>query len=248
MNALARVSSMLGEGRELHQLEKDIHTIRPFTQGLAHYDVWARTAFYDTVVASRLYNRLVWGTSPADYAAFEALAVRSRPTGWMLDAGCGSLVFTTRVFAPASDRPVVLMDHSLRMLRRARARLERACGRVPEHLVLLLGDILDLPFRDGQFSTVSLPGVIHAFPDPAVPVRHLHRVLAPDGSLFLTSLVLAPGRALANRYLREMHRGGEIARPRSTSELAQHLAAATGPNRWTHTTQGNMSYFRTDAR
>lgn len=39
------------------------------------YDRGAAT--YDAMVSSRLYNRLAWGTDPADYAAFACDAVES---------------------------------------------------------------------------------------------------------------------------------------------------------------------------
>ena len=232
----------------MRQVDRDIVSVLPKGMPGSQYDVWARVVFYDHVVASRLYNRVVWGTTPDDYAALDARALGTRPTGWALNAGCGSLVFTASVFAHKTGRPVVLLDRSLRMLRRARRRLDRLCGRVPGHLVLCQGDMFDLPFKTSAFATVSCPAVIHGFDDPAQAVRQLVRVLAPGGNLFLTSLVTVPGRRFANRYLRQMHRGGEIAAPRSATDVAEQLKAVDGLVHLTHAAIGSMAYFTAEAR
>ena len=184
-----------------------------------------------------------WGTTPADYVAFEQRALESDTDGWMLDAACGSLVFTDDLFARHQSRRVVLLDHSIRMLRRARRRLEVVCGRVPDSLVLLQADIVDLPFKSGTFTTVSLPAVLHAFDDPVVPVSQLRRVLAADGTMYITSLVNVPGRAFANAYLRGMHRGGQIAAPRSVEEVARRLRAVDGLPDLHHWAKGSMGFF-----
>ena len=107
--------------------------------------------------------------------------------------------------------------------------------------------MFDLPFKTATFTTVSCPAVIHAFEDPAQAARQLARVLVPRGTLFLTSLVTVPGRGFANRYLREMHRGGEIAAPRSVAEIAESLKAINGLINLEHTAIGSMGYFTADA-
>jgi SAM-dependent methyltransferase len=85
----------------------------------AAYD--RRAALYDHLVASRLYNRLLWGASPAAYAGFAARALGSGD-GRLLDVACGSLVFTADAYRH-SARPVVLVDRSSAMLQRAARRL-----------------------------------------------------------------------------------------------------------------------------
>ena len=178
---MSRLESLLRTGVHLKEIDRDIVSVLPTETGRAQYDVWARAVFYDQVVASRFYNRVVWGATPDAYVAFEKRALGSRPSGWVLDAGCGSLVFMAGVFAQDTGRSVVLLDRSLRMLRRARHRLDRLCGQVPEHVVLVQGDMFDLPFKTATFTTVSCPAVIHAFEDPAQAARQLVHVLAPGG-------------------------------------------------------------------
>jgi hypothetical protein len=62
-------------------------------------------AWYDRVVGNRLYNRLVWSTSPRAYAEFAATAVASA-SGPLLDVGCGTAVFTADSYGDAR-RPIV---------------------------------------------------------------------------------------------------------------------------------------------
>lgn len=142
--------------------------------------------FYDHVVASRLYNRAVWGTTPDDYAAFDERALGTR----------------------------------------ARRRLDRLCGPVPEHLVLCQGDVFDLPFETSAFATVSCSAVIHGFDDPAQAVRQLIRVLAPGGNLFLTSLVTVPGRPLEHDHEQAVwpHGDGGHAAGRNRLGAVSHFA------------------------
>ncbi len=47
---------------------------------------------YDRVIGSPLYNRLIWRTRTADHTAFAAEAVAAGDG--LLDAGCGTAIFT----------------------------------------------------------------------------------------------------------------------------------------------------------
>ena len=92
----------------------------------APYD--RKAAVYDRVVGARAYNRVIWGTSTTAYRKFASEALASG-TGPMLDAGCGSAVFTAGVYRRAS-RPLVLVDRSIGMLVRAHGALGGAYLRV----------------------------------------------------------------------------------------------------------------------
>ena len=89
-------------------------------RGSPSYDNRARAWFYDSVIATEWYNRTVWGTSRDRYREFEERALRSS-SGWFLNAGCGSLVFTHAAFATQTDRPGAPMP--VEMFR------ARTCGR-----------------------------------------------------------------------------------------------------------------------
>ena len=120
MGRLEKIKEVLSEGSTIRLVEDHIYSALPDARHRHLYD--RRAAAYDSVVGTGLYNRVMWGTSPLDYIAFAGEAVISDPAGRMLDAGCGSLLFTARAYL-AADRQIIAFDQSLQMLRRARARL-----------------------------------------------------------------------------------------------------------------------------
>jgi hypothetical protein len=137
MNRAEQLKELLTEGCEIRLIEDHIYPALPEASSRHFYD--RRATAYDSVVGTRLYNRIMWGTSPLDYVAFAREAIMSNPGERMVDAGCGSLLFTAQLYI-ASDRQIVAFDQSLRMLQRARARLIELSGSVPEHIVLLQWD------------------------------------------------------------------------------------------------------------
>lgn len=181
----------------------------------SRYDRQART--YDLVIGNRLYNRLVWGTSIASYAAFAAAAAADTD-GPLLDVGCGTAVFTADSYR-RTDRPLILVDRSVGMLARAAKRLAGV-----HRIAFVQADLFDLPFHRGTFTTVSCHGLLHLFDNPDQVLRILRSQMASGGSLYATSLVAETSNA--TRMLRLLHRTGEAADPRRTSDLSM-LARAT---------------------
>jgi ubiquinone/menaquinone biosynthesis C-methylase UbiE len=125
--------------------------------GEAPYDRHAQ--LYDRLIGAPLYNRLVWRARVADYAAFAEEAVADGD-GPLLDAGCGTAVFSAGAY-PAAGRPLVLADRSRGMLDRAAERIGHG-----EHVWYVQADLFDLPFVDGAFATVACHAVIHVLDDP----------------------------------------------------------------------------------
>lgn len=201
----------------------------------ARYD--GRAALYDRVVGNAIYNRIVWGARVADYRRFAAEAVES-DRGPLLDAGCGSCVFTADAYRAAA-RPIVLVDRSIGMLQAARDRLS-AGGDLPPHVALLQADLFDLPFRAGTFSTVLSMGMLHLFDDVAGLAERLAPLLAAGGRCFATSLV--DDRAIGRAVLRRLHRAGEVVAPRSADAVGQALSSAFARVRSAR--GGSMAYFR----
>ena len=181
-----------------------------------------KAGYYDLVIGNPVYNRIMWGYSIKEFGSFCDAALRSSSEGWVLDAGCGSLVFTAGSYAAYSDRPAVLMDRSAGMLVAAKARLSKAAGRLPQNVVFLQGDILALPFRPKSFETVISMNVIHILDDARGALSELDRVRAAGGSLSVSSLV--SGRKLGNTYLALLHRAGGVASPRGAAELLELCA------------------------
>ena len=210
MYAGLELESLLAPDRTLRPARATVVSALPAGDEGARYD--RRAAAYDRLIASRLYNRLAWGTSPSRYAAFAAEAVAAG-SGRLLDAGCGTATFTAAAYRGAC-RPLVLIDRSLDMLERAAQRLADAPA------AFVQADLLDLPFSAGRFSCVACFGVLHLLDDPWAALAALRDQLAPGGQLFASMLVA--DRAVGHAYLDALHRAGEVAQPRR----AEHLAGA----------------------
>src|SRR5438270_771880 len=137
-------------GRVPREIDREIFDLSPAI-GNAHYDRIAR--LYDAALGTKTYNRALWSTTPDLYRAFAARVFASRASGPHVELGCGSLLFTSHVYARDSGRPAILIDQSVEMLRRARARLERAEGTFPRHVVLARGDVRTLDVAPGFAAT-----------------------------------------------------------------------------------------------
>ena len=237
MNHSEQLNDVLAEGCIIRRIEDDIYSALPDPPHNHLYD--RRAAAYDSVVSTWLYNRLMWGTSPLDYVAFAREAVVSRPAGRILDAGCGSLLFTAQVYL-ASDRQVIAFDQSLRMLKRARARLIELAGCVPERIVLLQADLSNLVFRPEKFQTLLCMNVLHQFAGAAELIPKLKALLANGGQLYLTSLV-SNGRYIGDRWLGALYKTGEFVRPRTGMELNKLLDDSLGEE-VSYGMKGNMAF------
>jgi SAM-dependent methyltransferase len=231
------LDDVMADGRPVRQLDERLFSVLP--EGTAGHAYDGRARAYDRMIGSRLYNRIAWGSSPGHYRRFARRAVESAPGGWFLDAGCGTLLLTADAYLAAPTRPIVVLDQSLGMLKRARERVLGGGKRLPPHIVFLQGDLLDLPFRPGAYRTVMSMGMLHLFADAGPLAASLESLLLPDGGLFLTSLV-ENGR-LGDRYLRLLHRQGEVAKPRTAAALEAQLRAAIR-RRVDYAVTGNMAY------
>ena len=144
-----------------------------------------------------------------------------------MDAAGGSLLFTADLYVEARVRPILVLDQSLAMLTRARDRLIARAGQVPEHIVLVQGDLRDLSaFRSASFGTIVSLNVLHHIEDAGALFGNLAALLPqPGGRLYLTSLVTT-GR-WSDRYLEALHRNGIVVRPRTEREVALLLGEAS---------------------
>jgi SAM-dependent methyltransferase len=225
------VDPLLATGRTAEPAAAGVLSALPAADRGAPYDRHA--ARYDRLIGSPLYNRLFWGASPRDYAAFaeEALAAGDGP---FLDAGCGTAVFTAEAYRRAA-RPLVLTDLSLGMLTRARDRLEGAPA------TLVQADLLDLPFAPGGFETVACFAMLHVLPDPWAALAALRPHVAPGGRLFASMLV--DDRGVGRAWLRVLKRAGEVGPARSATELAEAAREVFGPSVEVGRT-GSMAWLR----
>lgn len=240
MSTLDRLKQVITPGRSIELLDEGIYTVLGSAPQKHQYDQGA--AIYDFLVSSRLYNRIIWGTSPESHMAFARQAVQSAQSSLLLDAGCGSLVFTAPAYL-ASERPVIACDQSLDMLRRARRRLLKLGGAAPEQVVLLQADLRELPFRNDSFQTILCMNVLHHVADGGSLIRGLNVLLAEGGQLYLTSLV-KNNRVLGDGYLNLLHKQGWIVRPRTSIEVTRLLEDSLTA-RIDYRLDGNMAYATT---
>jgi ubiquinone/menaquinone biosynthesis C-methylase UbiE len=230
------LADLVLEDVSLRLVEPHLYTVYPEASATQTYDKMA--VFYDLVMGNRFYNRIMWGYRTADYGPFCEKALKSSSDGWVLDAGCGSLVFTAGTYANYSERPVVLLDRSIEMLRAAKSRLVRLTGGVPSNMVFLHGDALDLPFRPGTFRTVLCMNLIHVLEDANSAALGLKRVTADEGTLSITTLVA--NNRFGDGYLNMLSQRGLIV-PRTADQVSEIFDALNMPA--TYHVNGNMMYL-----
>ena len=238
-SAAEELKEVVADDYSVRLIEEDIYSVLPDASVLHHYD--KRATLYDAFVSTRLYNLIMWGTSPSEYVQFARQALDSSSDGILLDAGCGSMLFT----APAhvsSNRRIVAFDQSLAMLRRARQRLRKLAGCFPEHIRLLQADLNDLPFRRKSFRTILCLNVLHQFADAAILLAGFNEILS-DGNLYLTSLV-STNRTIGDWYIEALYRTGEFVRPRNEQEL-RDLFTHAFDQRMSYREKGNMAFVTT---
>lgn len=205
----------------------------------AQYDSIGAT--YDFVGGLDVYHRACWGVSTSKYRAFAERAVSRCGDGVLLDAGCGSMLFTAHAHR-ANDRGALIgMDASLKMLRVARVRLNQRDEKM-ERAVLFSANLLRSPFRSGAFDVVLCLHVAHVLEDLAGLVTELQRVLRPGGALFLTSVILVDH--WRDRYLRALARRGIMSAPRRQSQLLDALRIQFGAEGASEVV-GNMLFVQT---
>lgn len=240
MDEVNKLKEVLAENRTARLVEDGIYSV--FPDAASNHDYDRKAPIYDFFVSTRLYNSVMWGSSPLAYRAFARQAIDSTRNGRVLDAACGSMLFTAPVYGE-SQREIIAFDQSLAMLRRARKRLIRLYGRVPGHIQLLQADVSDLPFRPASFETVICMNVLHHIENAKDLIASFSMMLARDGHLYLTSLG-SNDRFIGDRYLNALHATGEVVRPRSNPELKQMLEEVLKPA-VSYRTDGNMVFAST---
>jgi ubiquinone/menaquinone biosynthesis C-methylase UbiE len=209
-----RLSQILLQDTGLALVEPHIYSVYSQVENVNPYDRMGR--IYDVVACNRFYNRFIWGYWPREYHDLCLDALRSSPDGWVLDAGCGSLAFTAGAYAQYSERPVILLDQSIKLLRMAKARMVKLHGSVPQNMVFVHADALDLPFQLKSFTTIISLNLLHALQDVRKLLAGLRNVLADGGTYSCTTLI--QGNRTADRYLHMLGKIGALV-PRSPDEL-----------------------------
>lgn len=231
------LSALLADEGKLKLIEPHIYSVCQDAEEDILYDKMAK--FYDLVICNRFYNRIVWGYSVASYDSLVKKALESEKNGWVLEAGCGSLAFTARTYGGFSERPIVLLDKSLNLLRLAKSRLIQLSGKVPENMVFLQGDALQLPFKQQCLGTIISMNLLHVIPELDKLVMGIKNVLISNGTIIFTTLVKS-NRFFADRYLKFMGSMGK-AIPRSLNQLLTVFNELGMPVK--HQVVGNMAFI-----
>jgi SAM-dependent methyltransferase len=236
MIAEAALYDIVSENVQPRLIEAHIYSVYSQVENIGSYDRFG--SIYDVVACNRLYNRLVWGYWTSGFHSLCLDALRSAKDGWVLDAGCGSLAFTAKTYSQYSERPVVLLDQSIKLLRIAKARLTHLHGSVPPNMVFLHGDALDLPFKPKSFTTIISMNLLHVFQDPKKLLLGLKDVMTDNAKASFSTLVKS-GR-LSDHYLTVLGKGGAVV-PRSVEQLLAIFDGAAMPVDCRVT--GNMAFI-----
>ncbi len=103
----------------------------------------------------------------------------------ILDAGCGTGLFSIGLASRSPGWKVLGIDASRGMLEVAR---RKASERKLANVTFAEGDVYELPFEAGHFDVVCAAGVLPNLNDHARALREWRRVLRTDGLLFVIEI------------------------------------------------------------
>jgi SAM-dependent methyltransferase len=235
------LSECVAPKSQFRKIEPHVYSVAPDNSLSNTYD----TDFgniYEWVACNPIYNRVVWGYPITLYPRFTFEALSSASTGPVLDLACGSLAFTAKAYLQSPHRTIICSDQSLKMLRLARNRLVSLHGKVPDNVVFLLADALQLPLLPRCITTVVCLNLLHCIAEVPLLLRSLDNLVAPNSNLFFTTLVHA--NRWADRYLIALAKSGMLI-PRQVSDHARLFQEAG--MRMNSEVRGNLAFLRASA-
>jgi SAM-dependent methyltransferase len=233
------LSEIISENVSLSLLEPDIYSVYSIGDLPGSYDSIGASTIYDMVACNRFYNWLMWGYSIKDYTSLCENSIASSSEGWILDLACGSLAFTAEMYANYSNRPVVFLDQSLKLLRKGKSRLVNLKGNISENMFFLHADALQLPFKANIFHTVISLNLLHCINDVKSALNGIKRVLTDGGNAAITTLVQS--NRWSNRYLNMLAGAGALI-SRSPDELLSIFNDME--MQVTYKIRGNLAFFK----
>ncbi len=235
------LSKIISEDIRLNLIEPGIYSVYSVGDSPGAYDSAGASTIYDVVACNRFYNWLMWGYSTTDYTTLCEEILDASPEGWVLDLACGSLAFTAKLYARRLNRPIVFLDQSLKLLRKAKSRLQKLSGNIPENVFFLHADALQLPFKANIFQTVIVLNLLHclSLDDVKTTLKAIKRVLTAKGHSAMTTLVQS--NRWSNRYLNMLAGSGALI-SRSSDEL---LSAFNDMEMGVmHKIKGNLAFIK----
>ncbi|XP_057794966.1 uncharacterized methyltransferase At1g78140, chloroplastic-like [Salvia miltiorrhiza] len=199
LEAVARSTLVCGCCRKSYT-GKDSHLDLTVTGGNRVYGepVVASTELFRFPLVSFLYERgwrqsfSVWGGFPGPEQEFELIKDYLQPVlgGNIVDASCGSGMFS-RLFAKSGlFSLVVALDYSEAMLRQCYDFIKQEDNFPEEKLILVRADISRLPFASGSMDAVHAGAALHCWPSPSAAVAEISRVLKPGGMFVATTYIM----------------------------------------------------------
>jgi SAM-dependent methyltransferase len=233
------LTSILADSGEAREVAPGLYTTLHAETAPAPYD--RKAVVYDAVVGRSIYHRIFWGTSATAYTRFGRAALDAAGDGLFAEVGCGSLLFTARMYRDTPGISTLLVDRSIEMLGRALGRIRSDPTQHPDGVVALHADATALPLRSAIFSAILSLNLFHVPCDRAGLAAEWARTLLPGrGRLFVSSLVRV-GR-WSDAYMSALQRVGELGPPLALDELRETIAGRWGAIEST-TVEGNMCFL-----
>jgi SAM-dependent methyltransferase len=200
-------------------------------------------SFYDWTVEHPRLGGALWAAGiQSDLRLLYAAAAeigRQRAGARVLDVPCGGGV-AVRALRPGQGVDYVGVDISQRMLDRT-ARVADGLG-VSDQVTTRLADVEHLPFEDRSFDLVVSFTGLHCFPDPALAVVELCRVLRLGG--VLTGSAVLNDTGLRYEPMRRAGRLAGLLGPGCTSDQLEGWLARQGVSDVVLDVSGPIGYFR----
>jgi SAM-dependent methyltransferase len=105
----------------------------------------------------------------------------------VLDLGTGK--GNTAIAVARFVRSVVALDYDEDVLEQCRQQVHAA--NLSDRITVQRGSAHELEFEDGRFDLVTCRAAFHHFPDPVGTLRHVLRVLKPEGVLYVMDAVFS---------------------------------------------------------
>eukprot|EP00252_Welwitschia_mirabilis_P011125 TRINITY_DN2500_c0_g1_i1.p1 TRINITY_DN2500_c0_g1~~TRINITY_DN2500_c0_g1_i1.p1 ORF type:complete len:357 (+),score=53.24 TRINITY_DN2500_c0_g1_i1:224-1294(+) len=122
--------------------------------------------------------------------------------GLLVDASCGSGLFSRRFLSCGLYSGVIALDFSENMLRQCYDFIQQDKNISTEKLALVRADISRLPFPTDSIDAVHAGAALHCWPSPSTALAEICRVLKPGG-VFVATTFLLPGYLDIIRKLRQ---------------------------------------------
>lgn len=170
---------------------------------------WGGVEIFRNPLVSLAYERgwrssFVWAGFPGVDQEFDIAMNFLRPAygNVILDASCGTGLFSRRFLSSGKFSGVIAMDFSESMLKEAKRYFDQdptvlssKSNQQHSDYLLLRADIGRLPFETASLAAVHAGAALHCWPDPQAALAEIARVLRPGG-VFVASTFLVAGAPL----------------------------------------------------